>query len=76
MKCDAMPLVYVRILVAGLRWLPTDKSNAGILYPQACMEPVGIWWADRMNHAEKNPTRAWKASSKSRQMKKETKIAC
>ena len=40
MKCDAMPLVYVRILVAGLRWSPTDKSNAGILYPR-------IWGADR-----------------------------
>lgn len=40
MKCDAMPLVYVRILVAGLRWSPTGKSNAGILYPR-------IWWAHR-----------------------------
>ena len=40
MKCDAMPLVYVRILVAGLRWSPTGKSNAGILYPR-------IWGADR-----------------------------
>jgi len=40
MKCDAMPLVYVRILVAGLRWSPKDKSNAGILYPR-------IWWAHR-----------------------------
>jgi len=40
MKCDAMPLVYVRILVAGLRWSPKDKSNAGILYSR-------IWWAHR-----------------------------
>lgn len=47
MKCDAMPLVYVRILVAGLRWSPTGKSNAGILYPR-------IWWAHR---------RAWNLSA-------------
>ena len=47
MKCDAMPLVYVRILVAGLRWSPTDKSNDGILYPR-------IWWAHR---------RAWNLST-------------
>lgn len=47
MKCDAMPLVYVRILVAGLRWSPKDKSNAGILYPR-------IWWGHR---------RAWNLSA-------------
>jgi len=47
MKCDAMPLVYVRILVAGLRWSPTGKSNAGILYPR-------IWWGHR---------RAWNLSA-------------